>query len=143
MFGQILGMNAFSRTVHPESITNPTIRGFLTAILELGAWLGVLINGIAADVFGRKKATVGGVVVFLIGVVVQACAKNADYILGGRFVTGLGVGILSMVVPLYNAELSPPELRGSLVSLQQLAICFGIMVSYVSDLHRHLDMKLT
>lgn len=38
--------------------------------------------------------------VFCIGVVVQACAKNADYILGGRFVTGLGVGVLSMTVPL-------------------------------------------
>lgn len=130
MFGQILSMTSFSNTVHPESITNPTIRGFLTAILELGAWFGVLVNGIAADVFGRKKATVGGVFVFLIGVIVQACAKNANYILGGRFVTGLGVGVLSMIVPLYNAELSPPELRGSLVSLQQLAICGGIAVSY-------------
>jgi MFS family permease len=46
------------------------------------------------------------------------------------FVTGIGVGSLSMVVPLYNAELSPPEIRGSLVALQQLAITFGIMISY-------------
>lgn len=130
MFGQILSMTSFSNTVHPESITNPTIRGFLTAILELGAWFGVLANGIIADVFGRKKSTVGGVLIFLVGVIIQACAKNASYIMGGRFVTGIGVGILSMIVPLYNAELSPPELRGSLVSLQQLAICFGIMLSY-------------
>ncbi|KAJ5930396.1 hypothetical protein N7466_005889, partial [Penicillium verhagenii] len=130
MFGQILNMTSFSNTVHPESITNPTLRGFLTAILELGAWVGVLINGVLADALGRKQATVSGVGVFLLGVIVQACAKNADYILGGRFVTGIGVGILSMIVPLYNAELAPPELRGSLVSLQQLAICFGIMVSY-------------
>lgn len=130
MFGQILSMTSFSNTVHPESITNPTIRGFLTAILELGAWFGVLANGIIADVFGRKKSTVGGVLIFLVGVIIQACAKNASYIMGGRFVTGIGVGILSMIVPLYNAELSPPELRGSLVSLQQLAICFGIMISY-------------
>lgn len=130
MFGQILSMTSFSNTVHPESIKNPTLRGFLTAILELGAWFGVLVNGIIADVFGRKKSTVGGVCVFLVGVIVQACAKDAGYILGGRFVTGIGVGVLSMIVPLYNAELSPPELRGSLVSLQQLAICFGIMISY-------------
>lgn len=66
----------------------------------MGAWLGVLINGITADVFGRKLSTVGGVFVFIIGVIVQACAKNADYIFGGRFVTGLGVGTLSMIVPL-------------------------------------------
>ncbi|KAJ5678554.1 uncharacterized protein N7477_004187 [Penicillium maclennaniae] len=130
MFGQILNMPSFSATVHPESISNPTLRGFLTAILELGAWVGVLINGVLADRLGRKLATFSGVIVFLLGVIVQACAKGPSYILGGRFVTGMGVGTLSMIVPLYNAELAPAELRGSLVSLQQLAITFGIMVSY-------------
>lgn len=68
--------------------------------MELGAWVGVLANGVLADSLGRQQATLSGVVVFIIGVVVQACAKNVDYILGGRFVTGLGVGVLSMIVPL-------------------------------------------
>ncbi|EGX51781.1 hypothetical protein AOL_s00043g800 [Orbilia oligospora ATCC 24927] len=126
MFGQILSMPSFANTVHPEQIKNPTARG----ILELGAWVGVLLNGYLADALGRKRACVLATIVFCIGVIVQACAKNVDYILSGRFITGLGVGSLSMVVPLYNAELSPPELRGALVSLQQLAITFGIMISY-------------
>jgi MFS family permease len=130
MFGQILNMYSFNAIVKPETIANSTTRGLLTSILELGAWLGVLMNGILADVLGRKFATIGGVLVFIIGVIVQACAKDAGYIYGGRFVVGLGVGTLSMVVPLYNAELAPPELRGALVSLQQLAICVGIMLSY-------------
>ena len=73
-------------------------------------------------------------VVFTVGVIIQACTEvgvhNKDYILAGRFVTGLGVGAFSMLVPLYNAELAPPEVRGALVALQQLAITFGIMVSY-------------
>jgi MFS family permease len=51
----------------------------------------------------------------------------------GRFVTGMGVGSLSMAVPLYNAEIAPPEVRGSLVALQQLAITFGIMISFWID----------
>ncbi len=72
----------------------------MNSILELGAWVGVLINGILADRLGRKMATVSGVAVFLVGVIVQACAKGPSYILGGRFVTGLGVGTLSMIVPL-------------------------------------------
>jgi len=130
MFGQILTMTSFSNTVHPNNIKNTTARGLLTSILELGAWVGVLINGYLADRLGRKNACVVAVVFFCLGVIVQACAKNVSYILGGRFITGLGIGSLSMVVPLYNAELSPPELRGALVSLQQLAITFGIMVSY-------------
>jgi len=139
-------MTSFANTVHPEKITNATTRGLMTAILELGAWAGVLINGYLADKLGRKLATVVGVFIFIVGVIVQAAAKNVDYIYAGRFVVGLGVGILSMIVPLlvvphygrkgsdqtsrYNAELAPAELRGSLVSLQQLAICTGIMISY-------------
>lgn len=72
----------------------------MNSILELGAWVGVLVNGLLADRLGRKYATVAGVFVFIIGVIVQACAKSASYIMGGRFVTGLGVGTLSMIVPL-------------------------------------------
>ena len=53
--------------------------------------------------------------------------------------TGLGVGSLSMVVPLYNAEIAPPEVRGSLVALQQLAITFGIMVAFWIDFGKCLS----
>lgn len=130
MFGQILSMHSFGEKINYDSISNPTTRGLLTAILELGAWIGAMANGYFADKLGRKKSVVLAVFVFCIGVIVQACAKNKDYILGGRFVTGLGVGSLSMLVPLYNAELSPPEIRGGMVVLQQLSITFGIMISY-------------
>lgn len=105
-------------------------RGLLTAILELGAWIGVLINGWLADAVGRRITVVIACVVFTVGVIVQALLRDQNYILAGRFVTGIGVGAFSMLVPLYNAELAPPEVRGALVALQQLAITFGIMVSY-------------
>ncbi len=130
MFGQILSMHSFGETIAYESISNTTTRGLLTAILELGAWVGSLANGYVADKLGRKLSVDIAVVIFCAGVIVQACAKNKDYILGGRFVTGIGVGALSMLVPLYNAELAPPEIRGGMVVLQQLSITFGIMVSY-------------
>lgn len=45
----------------------------------------------------------------------------------------MGVGSLSMIVPMYNAEVAPPEVRGSLIALQQFAICFGIMISFWID----------
>jgi len=132
MFGQVLSMNSFSKAAGTNGIQNPTLAGLLTSILELGAWVGVLFNGYSADKLGRKLSVVAACVVFVIGVIIQAATNsgNYDYILGGRFVTGLGVGSLSMVVPLYNAELAPAEIRGALVALQQLAITFGIMVSY-------------
>lgn len=52
MFGQILAMNNFAKAAGVTGIQNPTISGFLTSILELGAWVGVLINGILADALG-------------------------------------------------------------------------------------------
>lgn len=107
-----------------------TAQGLLTSILELGAWIGTLANGYMADRLGRRLCAVVACFVFIIGVIVQACTVNKNYVFAGRFVVGLGVGSLSMVVPLYNAELAAPEVRGSLVALQQLAITFGIMVAF-------------
>ena len=80
-------------------------QGLLTSILELAAWLGTLINGYLADAAGRRVTVLIAVGVFSVGVIVQACTENKDYVFAGRFVTGLGVGNLSMIVPLYNAEL--------------------------------------
>lgn len=132
MFGQVLSMYSFGQASGTQGISNPTLAGLLTSILELGAWVGVLFNGYSADRLGRKLSVVVACALFVVGVIIQACVRNGDYdyILGGRFVTGLGVGSLSMIVPLYNAELAPAEIRGSLVALQQLAITFGIMISY-------------
>ncbi|PPQ64606.1 hypothetical protein CVT26_002004 [Gymnopilus dilepis] len=132
VFSGVLAMNSFD-TRMGDAVSNPTKKGWLTAILELGAWAGVLITGFLADKLSRKYTIVLAVVVFCIGVIVQTTAAGPSSILGGRFTTGLGVGSLSMAVPLYNAEIAPPEVRGSLVALQQLAITFGIMVSFWID----------
>jgi MFS family permease len=154
MFGQILSMTSLRNAAGIQNIFDeqPTLAGLLTSILELGAWVGVLVNGVLADRLGRKLVVVIACAVFIVGVIIQAITRDGSYvyilvgrlvagvfvvsmislltILSRRFITGIGVGSLSMVVPLYNAELSPPEIRGSLVALQQLAITFGIMISY-------------
>ncbi|RFU27239.1 hypothetical protein B7463_g9110, partial [Scytalidium lignicola] len=130
MFSSILTMHSFQNRIKGYAAETGTKQAIVTSVLELGAWLGTLLNGWLADYLGRRKAVVVAVVVFCVGVIVQACTKSVGYVIGGRFVTGMGVGSLSMIVPLYNAELAPPEIRGSLVAVQQLAITFGIMVSF-------------
>ncbi|KAJ5375943.1 Major facilitator superfamily domain general substrate transporter [Penicillium cosmopolitanum] len=130
MFAQVLTMNSFVEATDSYAKGTGIEQGILTSILELGAWVGTLFNGYLADAVGRRLTVLIAVVVFCVGVIVQACTENKDFVFAGRFVTGLGVGSLSMVVPLYNAELAPPEIRGSLVAVQQLAITFGIMVSF-------------
>ncbi|GAB5590991.1 hypothetical protein Unana1_05891 [Umbelopsis nana] len=112
---------------------NPTEKGFVVAILELGCWAGAWAAGFFADKIGRKFTIVLGTIVFLLGASLQAGAQNISFLFGGRFVCGLSIGILSMVVPLYQSEISPPEIRGSLVALQQFAITVGILISFWID----------
>ena len=95
-------MHSFIDRTNGFAATTDIQQGLLTSILELGAWVGTLINGYLADAFGRRMSTVIACVVFIVGVIVQACTENKDFVLGGRFVTGLEVGALAMVVPLYK-----------------------------------------
>ncbi|KZT55151.1 general substrate transporter [Calocera cornea HHB12733] len=132
VFSSVLTMYTFDQRM-ASAVNDPGTKGWLVSILELGAWFGVLNTGYICDRLSRKWTIFSAVFVFCIGVIVQTCAYQPSSIYGGRFVTGMGVGALSMAVPLYNAELAPPEVRGSLVALQQLAITFGIMISFWID----------
>jgi MFS family permease len=120
-----------------ETLTwNSSKQGWLVAILELGAWFGTMYSGFLAEILSRKYAILVNVGVFIVGVIVQCTASAGvghNAILGGRFITGMGVGSLSMIVPMYNAEIAPPEVRGALVGLQQLSITLGIMISFWID----------
>lgn len=102
MFAQILTMHSFVVKTQGFAATTGIQQGLLTSILELGAWVGTLINGWLADAVGRRLCAVIACIVFMVGVITQACTENKNYVLGGRFVTGLGVGSLSMIVPLYK-----------------------------------------
>jgi len=98
---------------------------------ELAAAVGALMAGPISDIYSRKYSISGWTVVFILGVAIQTGANfNVATMYAGRWFAGMGVGALSMLVPMYNAELAPPGIRGSLVALQQLAITFGILVSY-------------
>ncbi|CEP07802.1 hypothetical protein [Parasitella parasitica] len=112
---------------------NSTQVGFMVSILELGAWAGSWIIGYFADKIGRKFSIVLSTVVFLLGSALQGGAQSIAMLLGSRFVTGMAVGALSLLVPLYQSEIAPPELRGGLLSLQQLSITFGILISFWID----------
>lgn len=115
---------------------NSSKQGWLVSILELGAWFETMYSGFLAEILSRKWAILINVAIFIVGVIVQCTAITGighSAILGGRFVTGMGVGSLSMIVPMYNADIAPPEVRGALVGLQQLSITLGIMVSFWID----------
>ncbi|KAK5171917.1 uncharacterized protein LTR77_003554 [Saxophila tyrrhenica] len=135
VFSGVLVMPAFDEHMGVWT-DNGSKKGWLTSILELGAWIGTLYSGFLAEIISRKYCILLNTGIFIIGVVIQTTAVTSSAhssILGGRFITGMGVGSLSMTVPMYNAEVAPPEVRGALVGLQQLAITTGIMISFWID----------
>ncbi len=73
-------------------------------------------------------------VIYTLGIAAAAAAPSFGVLLGARFVMGLGVGAASAMVPLYLSEIAPSNVRGQLVSLNQLMITIGIVVSYLVDL---------
>jgi sugar porter (SP) family MFS transporter len=117
----------------PSLANNPTLQGWMVSVLTLGAMCGALVNGPVCDRFSRRWSLLYANVVFLVGSIIQAAAVNVPMIFVGRFIAGVSVGMLSMAVPLYLSELAPPNLRGSLVALQQLGITVGIMVAFWLD----------
>jgi len=104
--------------------------GLIVASLSVGTAIGAICGAPIADRLGRRKAMTVECGIFSIGVVIQTAAFFAWYqVMIGRFVSGLGVGALSAVVPLYTAETAPKAIRGSLVGTYQLAITAGILVA--------------
>lgn len=70
-----------------------------------------------------------GAIVFLLGGGLQTGAQNLGYLYSGRAVAGLGVGVLVMIVPLYQAEIAHPSIRGRITGLQQLMLGIGAVVA--------------
>ncbi len=102
----------------------------IVAVLLLGAMVGALASGYLADHISRKWTKVISGSVYIIGALGCAFSVNAEMLIGFRFLLGFSVGTASFVSPLYISEVSPPRVRGGLVSFNQLAIVTGIVVAY-------------
>lgn len=107
-----------------------TLQGFLVSSVLIGAVIGAATNGVLADIFGRKKIIMATAVIFILGSLLCAFAPNVYVLILSRIFVGFAVGIVNFVVPLYLSEVSPKNLRGTLVSLYQWAITAGILFSY-------------
>lgn len=113
-------------------ITDSSIELITTAGL-LGAIIGALIGGSLTDKLGRRKILMASGVVFAVGALWSGFSANPSSLIAARLFLGIAIGTSSFAVPLYIAEISPTRVRGTLVSLFQLMITIGILVSYFSD----------
>src|SRR5215475_9234326 len=112
---------------------SPGLHGIAMASALYGTVLGSLLGGWPADRFGRKATLLWVGVLYLIGAVASALARNVEIFIAARFVGGLGIGISTVVAPMYIAEIAPPRSRGRLAGMFQFNIVFGILIAFVSN----------
>jgi MFS family permease len=103
--------------------------GFATGSLALGAMIGCIVSGKIADKKGRKPGLLVAAAIFGISSLFMAFASNRDLFIAARFIAGIGVGMASMLSPLYIAEIAPAAYRGRMVAINQLTIVLGILIT--------------
>lgn len=107
------------------------MEGWFVSSAMVGAMAGCLLAGTGSDRFGRKKVLLAAALFLVTCSIGCGLAWSASSLIFFRWIGGVGVGVASMVCPLYISEISPARLRGRLVTLFQLAICIGIVSAIV------------
>jgi sugar porter (SP) family MFS transporter len=125
-FAVISGALPFLRT---EFLLNTWWEGFLTGSLALGCILGSLIAGNLADRFGRRPGLMTAALIFAVSSLGMAFSNSLVAFIVMRFAAGIGVGMASMLSPMYIAEVSPAAVRGRNVAINQLTIVLGILIT--------------
>jgi len=123
--------NAFS-TGDNTTVTAPQ-ESLIVSILSAGTFFGALLAAPLADNLGRRWGIISScAIVFNLGVILQTITTGSQALfIAGRFFAGLGVGLISAMVPLYQSETSPKWIRGTIVGAYQLAITIGLLLAAI------------
>ena len=111
----------------------PGLHGIAMASALYGTVVGALLGGWPADRFGRKATLLWIGVLYFIGAVGSGLAPNVATFIVARVIGGLGIGISTVVAPMYISEIAPPKYRGRLAGMFQFNIVFGILIAFVSN----------
>jgi len=108
------------------------LQGGITASIQAGAFAGSLLTGwLLSDALGRRKTLIAGAALFTVGIAIATSSPNVACLIAGRLLNGLANGCTAMLVPLWQSEVTPKEIRGRVISLQQCVINFGILSSFL------------
>ncbi|KAL5361310.1 general substrate transporter [Aspergillus floccosus] len=110
----------------------------IVSILSAGTFFGALGAAPTGDLLGRRWGLIASNGVFVVGVVLQTIATSIPPFLAGRFFAGLGVGLISALVPLYQSETAPKWIRGFIVGSYQWAITIGLLLASVVNNSTHM-----
>lgn len=126
VFGGILSCESFQKTFN---YPNTTVQGQMTSSYVLGCVFGAVIAMFAGDVLGRRRSIALACCFCLIGGILQATSYTLPHMIIGRIVAGLGVGINTTTVPMWQSETCKPEHRGKLVALQLTHLVMGYVLA--------------
>jgi SP family galactose:H+ symporter-like MFS transporter len=110
-----------------------TMQELVVSAVLIGAVIGAIVGGILANRFGRRRMIIMAGIIFTLSAIGTALAPTISTLIAGRIVVGIAIGIASFTSPMYMSEISPKRIRGSLVSINQLAVTVGIVVAYLVD----------
>lgn len=105
-------------------------QGAIVAAMPAGSLLGALLVTKLGDALGRRRTIIAASIIWVIGAALQCASVDRGMLVVGRIIAGISVGISSAIVPVYQSEITPPSIRGRLVSFQQWSITWGIMLQY-------------
>jgi len=112
---------------------SPGLHGIAMASALYGTVVGSLLGGWPADRFGRKATLLWIGVLYFVGAMGSGLAPNVATFITARVIGGLGIGVSTVVAPMYISEIAPPKHRGRLAGMFQFNIVFGILIAFVSN----------
>ncbi|THZ99008.1 general substrate transporter [Aureobasidium pullulans] len=135
LMGGFINSPAFTETFGIDKTTNKgtNLIAIIVAIYEIGCFIGAVITSFIGESLGRRKSILIGVLIMIVGALLQATAYHIPHMLVGRIVSGVGMGFINSTVPVLQAEFSPKASRGRYVCAQLSTLNFGIMMVYWID----------
>jgi sugar porter (SP) family MFS transporter len=119
--------------IQKEFSLSPGLEEIVVSSVLLGSLIGAVAGGVLADRLGRRKLLIITAIVFGFGAVGAALSPGTAWLIAARIVAGTAIGVASFVAPLYISEIAPVPIRGKLVSINQVALTSGIVISYFID----------
>ena len=108
---------------------NEAQEGMATATLAIGCICGCIVAGSFSERFGRKRGLLLAALIFLLSSLAMAVSNSSSAFIAARFTAGIGVGMASVLSPMYIAEVAPAHMRGRMVAINQMTIVTGIFIT--------------
>ncbi|UPL02316.1 hypothetical protein LCI18_013250 [Fusarium solani-melongenae] len=126
VFGGLLSNRTFLKTFnYPSS----TIQGQIVATYDIGCIMGTLLSIFIGDKIGRRRSILAGCIILIVGGIMQTASSSLAPMILGRIIAGVGNGMNTIAIPIWQSETAKPEHRGKLIVLQMVTNIFGIALT--------------